>query len=84
MSDRIFESSEANEDEVRYIFSCSPCYFIESLHTAWQVHKDEADAAWTREGFASQHFAAELNEAVRRFCPRRQLPAQDQAIIELD
>ena len=84
MSDRIFEPGEANEDEVRYIFSCCPCYFIESLHTAWQAHKDEADAAWTREGFASQHFTAELNGAVRRFCPRRQLPAHDQAIIELD
>jgi hypothetical protein len=84
MSDRIFELGEANEDEVRYIFSCCPCYFIESLHTAWQVPKDEADAIWTRESFASQYFTAELNEAVRRFCPRRQLPAHDQAIIELD
>ena len=84
LSDRKFGPSEASEDEVRYILSCSPCYFVESLHSAWRTHNHDADGLWTRESFLSRHFTLELNDAVSRFCPRRQLPPEDQKIIFVD
>ena len=84
LSDRVFGPGEASEDQVRYIFGWSPCYFVESLHQAWQAHRHDGDGAWTREGFLSQHFTTELNDAVSRFCPRRQLPLEDQKVIFVD
>lgn len=84
LSDRTFTPSEITEDEVRYVFGCSPCYFVESLHSAWQTHKHKADDLWTRESFAAKFFCNELNEGIRRFCPRRQLPKVDHVVIEID